>query len=101
MLLTRDALRISIMRVRIREASEADGPRWLELRCALWPGSDAEHAAEIASFFEGKLAEPECVLVAESGAEAAMVIVGIAELSVRPRWRELQVVRLDTWRGCT
>ena len=89
------------MRVRIREASEADGPRWLELRCALWPGSDAEHAAEIASFFEGKLAEPECVLVAESGAEAAMVIVGIAELSVRPRWRELQVGRLDTLRGCT
>jgi GNAT superfamily N-acetyltransferase len=71
--------------VKIREATETDAARWLELRCALWPGSDAEHADEIASYFEGKLAEPEQVLVAESGVDtAAMVIVGIAELSIRP-----------------
>jgi aminoglycoside 6'-N-acetyltransferase I len=72
------------MMVKIREATREDAARWLELRCALWPGSDAEHAVEIARYFEGKLAEPEQVLVAESAVEAtAMVIVGIAELSIR------------------
>src|ERR1700761_8473076 len=85
MLRARYTLRIWKMMVNIREATEADAARWLELRCALWPGSDAEHAREIASYFEGKLAEPEQVLVAESGVAAeAKVIVGIAELSVRP-----------------
>ncbi len=73
------------MMVKIREATEADAVRWSELRCALWPGSDAEHADEIASYFEGKLAEPEQVFVVESGVDkAALVIVGIAELSIRP-----------------
>ena len=89
------------MMVKIREATEADAVRWLELRCALWPGSDAEHADEIASYFEGKLAEPEQVFVAESGVDkAALVIVGIAELSIAAEVPGQRVGRLGILKDC-
>jgi len=39
----------------------------------------SEHAAEIASFFEGRLLEPQAVLVADCESH----LVGFAELSIR------------------
>jgi aminoglycoside 6'-N-acetyltransferase I len=50
------------------------------MRRALWPGDDAGHAAEVASFFANTLEEPVAVLVAENAAGA---MIGFAELSIR------------------
>jgi aminoglycoside 6'-N-acetyltransferase I len=74
------------MKVAIRSITRGDAPRWEELRCALWPGHDAEHREEIAAFFAGTLPEPEAVLLAE---EEGGRIVAMAELSVRSDLPEL------------
>jgi aminoglycoside 6'-N-acetyltransferase I len=60
-----------------------DANAWLGLRHALWPeGSRVEHREEIDRFFRGQLAEPLAVLLAE---DAAGLVVGLAELSIRPQ----------------
>src|SRR5437867_4137081 len=65
----------------VRHTTPRDAPAWLRLRCALWPqGSESEHAADIAAFFEGRAREPLAVLVAEKGTDR---LVGFAELSTR------------------
>ena len=68
------------LRVEIRPITVADALRWEQLRCALWPGHDAEHRQEIAAFFAGTLPEPAAVLVAENE-EGRML--ACAELSIR------------------
>jgi ribosomal protein S18 acetylase RimI-like enzyme len=56
----------------------------------LWPGDDSGHAAEIASYFEGTLPEPEIALLAETPAGVtSSKVVGVAELSVRPNVKGL------------
>jgi aminoglycoside 6'-N-acetyltransferase I len=62
----------------IRDIAMKDAAEWEAMRCELWPDGD-DHAAEIAAFFAGTLAEPEAVLVAEDGG----LLIGFAELSVR------------------
>jgi aminoglycoside 6'-N-acetyltransferase I len=65
----------------IRAAEARDADAWLRLRGQLWPeGSESAHRAEIQAFFAGKASEPEAVLVAE----AREMLVGLAELSIRP-----------------
>jgi aminoglycoside 6'-N-acetyltransferase I len=69
------------MRARVRPVAPADAVPWQRLRHALWPdGSEAEHAAEIATFFAGEAREPLAVLVAEDDAGD---LLGFAELSIR------------------
>jgi GNAT superfamily N-acetyltransferase len=63
----------------VREVGASDTRRWEQLRCELWPGSDGDHAAESAAFFDGTLAEPQAVLLAYRGLHTA----GFAELSIR------------------
>lgn len=64
-----------------RYATSADREAWLRLRVALWPGDGGEHAREIERHFA--LVEPrwpqEALL-----AEVDGVVVGLAEVSVRP-----------------
>ena len=83
----------------IRPADEADRDCWLRLRCALWPGADAEHREEIDRYFAGGdefPREPWMVILAFDDAGP----VGLAELSIRPyaegcdtRW----VAYLEGW----
>lgn len=69
--------------ITVRRATSADSNAWLRMRCALWPdGSVAEHREEIDRFFAGQFPrDPWAVLLAES---AEHVILGLAELSIRP-----------------
>lgn len=65
----------------IRPVRPDDSAAWLRLRCALWPeGSEQEHAAEIASFFAGKVHMPLATLLAFDDRGSA---VGFVELSIR------------------
>jgi len=73
--------------VEIRPITRDDAPRWEGLRCALWPGHDAEHRQEIAAFFAGALPEPAAVLEAENE-EGRML--AFAEFSIRDDLTELQ-----------
>ncbi len=67
------------MRVSVRAAERHDGEAWYRQRCALWPGSDDDHADEIERYFAGGVPSLEMALVAYLGAEMA----GFAELSIR------------------
>lgn len=68
--------------VTIRPVDAHDVPPWLELRRALWPeGSEAEHRDEIERFLAGRAREPQAVLLAP---DASGVVLGFAELSIRP-----------------
>ena len=49
----------------IRPVEPSDASTWERLRRELWPGDPESHAAEIASFFAGTLAEPQAVLVVD------------------------------------
>ena len=67
--------------IEVRHAQPGDEDTWLRLRCQLWPdGSRAEHAAEIASYFDARAKAPLAVLLAFDSAQRA---VGLAELSIR------------------
>jgi aminoglycoside 6'-N-acetyltransferase I len=67
--------------VTVRPVESADAETWLHLRAQLWPeSSEDEHRAEIASFLRRQAREPAAVLLAESHG----VVVGFAELSIRP-----------------
>jgi aminoglycoside 6'-N-acetyltransferase I len=69
------------VKVNVRPVRLTDAPRWLQLRCALWPeGSEREHHDEIERFFAGQAREPEAVLWAEGEDGQAL---GFAELSIR------------------
>lgn len=68
--------------IAIRPASPGDAASWLRLRRALWPdGSESEHREDIDRFFAGRARDLKAVLVAE---DAAGLVVGVAELSIRP-----------------
>jgi aminoglycoside 6'-N-acetyltransferase I len=64
----------------IRPVQRSDAAAWERMRQSLWPSSPGEHAAEIASFFEGKLKRPAEVLIALNADEQA---IGFAELAIR------------------
>ncbi len=65
-----------------RPIEHADAPVWLAQRCALWPGDEAGHRAEIDRFFAGDFPRgPWTVLVAEDTTHA---VVGFVEVSIRP-----------------
>ena len=64
----------------VRPVTAADASAWLSLRRELWPGTDGDHASEIARFLAGDAREPLAVLLAED--EGAR-IVGFIELSIR------------------
>jgi len=69
--------------MQIRPAEPRDRSEWLRMRAALWPGADAEHAAEIDEFLrarEGGHTDPAAVLVGSSSGES---LCGFIELSVR------------------
>jgi aminoglycoside 6'-N-acetyltransferase I len=82
----------------VRSVTPSDGPAWLRLRHAFWPdGSEAEHADEIAAFFEGRAPEPLAVLIAEDGTQQPL---GLVELSIRPcaeGCRTTRVAYLEGW----
>jgi len=65
--------------MRIRSTSKVDAPSWSRLRCALWPGDEAEHALNVRRFLDGKLEEPTAVWVAEEAGD----LIGFIELSIR------------------
>ena len=72
---------MTVPEVLIRPVTPADEASWLEMRGALWPGSQDDHARQIARFFDGKSREPLAVLLAHDHNGRA---VGFAELSIRP-----------------
>ena len=67
------------------------------MRRQLWPeGSEREHRQEIQAFLDGRTTEPAAVLVAESQG----ILVGLAELSIRPSaegCRTNRVAYLEGW----
>ena len=66
--------------MKIRPVNPTDRDEWLRMRSDFWPDHAHTHAGEIDRFFEGTVAEPAAVLVAE----ARHQLVGLAELSIRP-----------------
>ena len=83
--------------IRVRHATPDDRSRWLDMRCALWPGGPfVEHASEIDAFFAGRLRDPRAILLAEVDGR----IAGFAELSVRPYAEDCdtdRVAYLEGW----
>lgn len=78
---------------------EHDATTWLEMRKALWPeDSDREHRGEIDQFFAGEFPRwPWAALLAE---DASGVVLGFAEVSVRPyaeACRTDRVAYLEGW----
>jgi len=67
------------MEVLIRIVTPDLAATWEAMRRELWPGS-AEHASEIAAFFEGSLTEPLAVFSAH---DLSGAMIGFAELSIR------------------
>ena len=65
----------------IQPATRGDADAWLEMRCALWPGSNANHASDVERFFSGPARNPMAVFIAR---DETLVAVGFAELSIRP-----------------
>jgi aminoglycoside 6'-N-acetyltransferase I len=65
----------------IRPAARNDTAALVHLRHGLWPElSIDEHAAELASFFDGRCREPLAILVAE---DSERELQGFCELSIR------------------
>jgi aminoglycoside 6'-N-acetyltransferase I len=65
----------------IQLVTRDDRDAWLEMRCALWPGSRESHESEIERFFSGPSRNPVAVLIARDDTGGAL---GFAELSIRP-----------------
>lgn len=63
--------------VQIRPARPSDAKTWLALRNALWPSDD--HPSEIAAYFDGKIDEPNLVLLGFIGSKP----IALLELSIR------------------
>jgi aminoglycoside 6'-N-acetyltransferase I len=63
----------------IRPIEPSDARTWETMRRDMWPEHPESHALEIAAFFEGTLAEPQAVFVAQEG----QTILAVAELSIR------------------
>jgi len=63
----------------VRHIRPSDAAAWESMRRDLWPEDPESHAAEIAAFFAGTLAEPQAVLVAQEDS----ILVAFAELSMR------------------
>jgi aminoglycoside 6'-N-acetyltransferase I len=81
----------------VRPVTHEDASAWVDLRRALWPAQESEHAAEVAAFFEGQVREPLAVLVA---ADEADRLIGFAELSIRASaegCRTDRVAYLEGW----
>ncbi|HBO2972721.1 TPA: GNAT family N-acetyltransferase [Pseudomonas aeruginosa] len=72
----------------IHPVSSSDSLDWLCLRNQLWKGHD--HAEEISEFFNGKLVEPDEVLIARDDTGAAVAHI---ELSIRKDIVGLEGVR--------
>ncbi len=66
--------------MRVRPVRPEDQPHWYRLRCALWPGSNAEHARETQRYFVEAMPGLAMALVAETDDGE---LVGFAELSIR------------------
>lgn len=66
--------------VDVRPIEQRDAAVWERMRCALWPGSDDDHARDIRRFFAGARREPAAVFIADDGDAT----VGFIELSIRP-----------------
>jgi aminoglycoside 6'-N-acetyltransferase I len=64
----------------IRPVQPGDAAAWERMRQSLWPSSPREHAAEIASFFEGRRTHPVEVLLAVDELGQPL---GFVELSIR------------------
>lgn len=64
----------------IRPVALSDTEHWKRLRSELWPDGVNEHEREIASFFAGKVLEPDAVFVAIDTSDQ---LIGFVELSVR------------------
>ena len=65
--------------MRVRPLGKSDRAEWMRMRCALWPGNEAELAEEVDRFYTGSLPEIRAVLIAEEDSG----VVGCAELSIR------------------
>ncbi len=73
----------------VRRAAPADRPGWLRLRCALWPGADAEHERETRRYFTDGAQLIDALFVAELEAkrgdaqEGDDALIGFLEASLR------------------
>jgi aminoglycoside 6'-N-acetyltransferase I len=65
--------------VKIRGAGARDADVWLRLRERLWPGSEVEHAREIAAYLGGESRRWACLVAEDDSGE----IVGFVEVGVR------------------
>jgi predicted GNAT superfamily acetyltransferase len=54
----------------VRDVTPKDASAWVDLRRALWPGEESEHAAEVAAFSE----------VANDASAAAHTALGFTEV---------------------
>jgi aminoglycoside 6'-N-acetyltransferase I len=70
------------MDILVRPVAATDRDRWVECRCALWPGEPPDVlGAEADAFLAGSGFMLETVLVA---CEGAGTVIGFAEVSLRP-----------------
>ena len=65
--------------IAVRAASVVDAGAWRDMRCALWPGADEDHASEVERFFTTGVRNLLAVLMAFDAGRP----VGFAELSIR------------------
>jgi aminoglycoside 6'-N-acetyltransferase I len=82
--------------ISVDAATPADAEAWLAMRETLWPDENHGHAAEIARFFEGALRMPLAVFIARTD----NIVVGFAELSIRPYAEDCvtdRVAYLEGW----
>jgi aminoglycoside 6'-N-acetyltransferase I len=66
--------------MRVRDATRADEPTWLQMRTELWPDTGADHRNETRAYFEQASPFVDHVLVCETGDGE---VVGFAELRIR------------------
>ena len=64
----------------VRNVTDADRARWLEMRGRLWPEQLESLPAEVDRFFAGDAQWAQAAVVAEQDGE----LIGFAEFSVRP-----------------
>jgi aminoglycoside 6'-N-acetyltransferase I len=64
--------------IQIREALAADQADWIAMRSELWPGSDADHRAEVATYFSARTPQTVTLVAVHD-----QRLIGFLELSSR------------------
>jgi aminoglycoside 6'-N-acetyltransferase I len=82
--------------VRIREVIETDRPEWLRMRTALWPDSDADHAADIERFFDERVKRKR-TFVAEDDTGRLIAFLELDQRSYAPGCSSSPVPFIEGW----